>query len=147
MGRWMTVVVAAGLALAAALGGRAQGEPGTADLATAVAGLETRVAAIEARLASGPLGTPVPGGRAFAGKGDVVSAPFPLRAGLVVVRLDATGEGEVAATLYDRAGERLAFGTKELPYAGTLADRVPADGDYLLAVESDGAWRVTLDQP
>ena len=150
MTRGATVAFAAGLValLVAVVGAGAQGEPGEADLAAAVADLRTRVAGVEERLAERRLGTPVPGdGWRFEGEGDVVSEPFGLREGLLIARIEATGEGEVAATVFDRAGERLPFGTKELPYAGTLAERVPAAGDYVLAVESDGAWRVTLEQP
>ena len=149
MTRGTTVAFAAGLValLVAAVGAGAQGEPGEPDLAAAVADLRTRVAGIEERLAGRPIGTPVPSGLRFAGEGDVVSEPFGLREGLLIARIEATGEGEVAATLFDRAGERLAFGAKELPYTGTLAERVPADGDYVLAVESDGVWSVTLEQP
>lgn len=111
-----------------------------------LARLEARLSAVERRLAGRPLGTPVVAGLRFEGAGDVVSEPFPLREGLVVVRIEAQGEGEVAATLYDGRGTAMPFGTKEMPYAGSLADGVSDDGDYVLAVRSEGTWSVVLEQ-
>lgn len=144
MPRWALGVLVVGMiAIGGAANGRAQGEP---DLAAEVAALRTRVAALERRVATRAVGTAVPEGVRFAGRGDVVSEPFPLREGLVVVRLEAQGEGEVAATLYDARGKALPFGTKKLPYAGSLADGIPGNDDYVLAVRSEGTWSVVLEQ-
>ncbi len=68
-----------------------------------------RVAGIEERLGGGQLGTPVPTGLRIAGEGEVVSEPFGLREGLLIARIEATGDGDLAATLFDRAEGRLAF--------------------------------------
>jgi hypothetical protein len=131
------------VALLAVAGGRAQTEP---DLAAQVADLRTRVAVLESRLGTRPLATVTPDVLHFDGEGDAVSAPVPLREGLIVAHLEGRGDGELAVTLYDAAGGRVAFGARPLPYSGTLADRVPASGPYVVAVESGGAWRVVLEQ-
>lgn len=143
--RWALGVIALVLIVVGggAVGGRAQER---SDPAVALADLDARLAAVERRLAGRPLGTPVVEGLRFEGAGDVVSEPFPLREGLLIARIEAQGEGEVAATLYDGRGKATPFGTKELPYAGSLADGVPADGDYVLAVRSEGTWSVVLEQ-
>lgn len=144
--RWgLGGLVLAAIVVGGAANGRAQVEP-TPDLAAEVADLRTRLVAVERQLAARPIGTAVPEGVRFAGQGDVVSEPFPLREGLVIARIEAQGEGDVAATLYDGRGKAVPFGTKELPYAGSLADGVPAAGDYVLAVRSEGTWSVVLEQ-
>ena len=132
-----------GVALILAGGGRAQGQP---DPAAAVADLQTRVAALEARLGVRSVGTAVPEGLRFQGEGDVVSERFGLRAGLLVARVVGRGAGDLQVALYTAGGERIPFDAKELPYEGTLAESVPETGDYVLAVESEGSWSVTIEQ-
>lgn len=144
MVRWaFGALVLVMVAIWGTVGGRAQD---ASDPAVALAELEARLSAVERRLAGRPLGTPVSEGMRFEGAGDVVSESFALREGLVVVRIEAQGEGAVAATLYDGRGKAMPFGTKELPYAGSLADAIPEGGDYVLAVRSEGTWSVVLEQ-
>ena len=132
-----------GVALVLAGGGRAQGQPAPT---AAVADLQTRVAGLEARLGARLVGTAVPEGVRFQGEGDVVSERFGLRAGLLVARVVGRGAGDLQVALFTAGGERIPFGAKELPYEGTLAESVPETGDYVLAVESEGSWSVTIEQ-
>lgn len=147
MRRWaLGGLVVATIVVGGVGSGLAQEESAAPTLAAEIADLRTRLAAVERQLSARPVGAAVPAGVRFAGRGDVVSEPFPLREGLLIARIEAQGEGEIAATLYDGGGKAIPFGTKELPYAGSLADGIPAAGDYVLAVRGEGTWSLVLEQ-
>lgn len=142
MSRWMLGV--AGIAVAVM--GAWQGD----DLAEAIAGLDVRVTAIEERLATRPIGT-VEAGSAlrFDGEGDVVSEPFPLDQGLLLVTMEAPDDsfGLIVGLVDPETGEEENVVIATPPYSGTRNVRIAEAGERLLSVTSDGAWTVVLEQP
>jgi hypothetical protein len=101
-----------------------------------------------------PGGTPVAGyqpsanAKTFTGSGHRVSQPIALKAGLLVMQIDATGQGVISTSLLRYPSGELGFGPTldGLPSAGSYADHVDA-GNYVLTVESGGSWVITIDQP
>jgi hypothetical protein len=85
----------------------------------------------------------------FAGRGYQVSHPVSVRPVLVFVTVAAPGGTHLHVTLRnyptgDWLGVDLA---QDGPVTGTLAQTVPTAGQYVVAVEADGDWTITLGQP
>ncbi len=97
-----------------------------------------------------PAPAPMPGAsQQFSGHGIQATAMFHLNAGLVVFHSTHTnGTSNFIVHLKDKDGQDVLFITNAIgEYNGRFADNVPASGDYLLSVDADGDWTVTIDQP
>lgn len=131
-----------------------------------IAALETRVAVLETSVfgATPVAATPVAGsadvpvaidnGRiAISGvPGQVISESFMLTDGNWFYRVDATGTGRIRVELVQVGGtntQGLVFGD-DLPYQASDSFTIYASlgyaGEYVLNVESEGPWSVTLSQ-
>lgn len=126
----------AGIAVAAL--GLWQGD----DLAATVAGLDARIGAIEIRLVARLVGEHVPQGLAFAGTDATVSEPFDLKAGGVMVAVDAPtrlGRVELVPAPGNESTLPVYVFQGAWPHVGTSAHAVPSAGRYVLTVDVVGA--------
>lgn len=121
------------------------------DLAATVADLNGRVAAIEERLETRPVRTVEAKGVLIEGVGDAVSEPIPLVAGTTLFTLTTDGTGRTAVDLLAAPGEEgvasyRSIDARDGSGTGTTAAPLPATGSYVVAVTSDGAWSVVVEQ-
>lgn len=141
MSRWMLGV--AGIAVAVM--GAWQGD----DLAAVVAGLDARVTAVEDRLAGRTVGEHVPQGLTFSGTDATVSEPFDLKAGGVIVAVDAPAKAnrvELVPAPGNESTLPVYIFQGAWPYVGTSAHTVTSAGRYVLTVDAVGAWSVVIEQ-
>lgn len=139
------------LLLALLLGGMAFVAPVAAQGELTLESLDARLTAIETRLASRPIGTVEAEGFSLSGEGgDVVSEPFALPEGAVIITAEMTGPGYQMMNLMPAPGSA-GLGSELIvngpgPYQGTTAASVLKPGDFMLEVKSDGPWSATIGQ-
>ena len=109
----------------------------------------TATAKATATPAPKPTATPVPAGPApiaFSGTGPQ-TPHFTVTSGLAVISANCACSGNFSVELDDGTGQ-----TKDIPinvignYAGSVGEGLSA-GDYILKVDADAAWNITITQP
>lgn len=81
----------------------------------------------------------------FSGTGPQSTAMFSLNAGLVQAAYTHNGNSNFAITLLDGQGNQMELIVNEIgPIQGSKAFGVEQPGQYILSVEADGAWTVSL---
>jgi hypothetical protein len=82
-----------------------------------------------------------------------VTEPFALDAGTVVVHVTAEGNGPLVVLVWDAPGTGKGADAppgdvvrRYGPYDGSIANRVLSTGEYIVSVEHDGPWSVTIEQ-
>ncbi len=94
-----------------------------------------------------PEPTPEPEPIALSGVGQQATEAFELKPGLVVAALGHQGQGYFSVTLLDGNGQMAdLFGNGVGPFDGSAAYGA-VGGTYLLDVQADGPWTVTIRQP
>lgn len=102
--------------------------------------------------AQGVCATPAADGALrFEGEGDDVTEPFALKDGTAIFTLSAQGEGFINVQLIGAPGttdlqEAYLALVEDVPYSGRAAENIYMPGSYVLAVEADGPWVVTIEQ-
>ena len=89
------------------------------------------------------------GEQTVSGQSTKVSDPVTLKKGLAVFRMVHTnGDRNFIVHLVDMTGKDIEFLANEIgPVDMSAAGEVPADGQYLIEVDADGSWTVTITQP
>jgi hypothetical protein len=83
----------------------------------------------------------------LSGTGQQATEAFELEAGLVIATLSHQGQGHFGVTLLDETGQMAdLFANAIGPFDGSTAYGA-AGGTYLLDVQADGPWTVTIEQP
>lgn len=96
-----------------------------------------------------PKPPPEPDPIELSGTGSQATDFFELEQGLMVVDMAHQGQSNFVVTLLNEQGQEVAFalgnaiGTVEV----SNATRIPKTGRYILDVESDGPWQITVRQP
>ena len=81
------------------------------------------------------------------GRGQQATDLFQLREGLARFRMEHAGRNNFAIWLFDSNGVRLDLMVNVIgPFTGSRAVNIPRTGDYLLDIDADGDWRVTVEQ-
>jgi hypothetical protein len=83
----------------------------------------------------------------FSGRGSSSTGFFPLDAGLLITRATHDGQRNFFVDLVKSTGETDFLVIETGVFNGQTADRVRETGSYLLSVQADGNWTVTLEQP
>jgi hypothetical protein len=84
----------------------------------------------------------------FRGEGHEVTKLFPLDPGLYVFHLAHNGERNFAVWLFSESGSRIALLANEIgAFDGSKAVHVERRGNYLLDINADGGWAVTVETP
>jgi hypothetical protein len=82
------------------------------------------------------------------GRGQQVSARFSLDSGLSIFRLRHGGNRNFIVHLLDQNGAIVEFLTNEIgAFDGSRAAGIQFAGTYVLEVQADGDWSVTIEQP
>jgi hypothetical protein len=100
---------------------------------------------VEQPLASSAQGAPT---QPFTGRGPNVTPLFTLRPGLATFQVRNQGSGYFGVLLLDSQGKTvdLIANSTDTNFSGSKAVRIPAAGAYLLAVDSDGDWSISVSQ-
>ncbi len=81
------------------------------------------------------------------GQGQQASSFFNLRSGLAIFRMTHAGEHNFAIWLLDDHGKKIDLLVNELgSFAGSKAIGIEKAGRYLLNVQADGKWTVSIEQ-
>ena len=83
------------------------------------------------------------------GSGQQATSKFTLKKGLSIFKIKHTGGNRnFTAYLVDGSGEELNLLANEIGSANvSKATNIRSDGDYLLNVNADGNWEITIEQP
>ncbi len=112
------------------------------------AGACTLALALGAALVAAPLAAGRAAAQDFAGNGPAETRPIPLPAGAVPFEVRHEGSGHYRFQLVDAGGrlvQQLLDGSGMAEGSGEL--RVPAAGDYRIAVTGSGPWAIHLHPP
>ncbi len=83
----------------------------------------------------------------FSGHGNEATQPFRLDSGLIRCSYTHDGESNFIVYLLDSQGDAVALLANEIGACeGSSADSIRNAGDYLLSVDGDGNWTITLTQ-
>jgi hypothetical protein len=84
----------------------------------------------------------------FTGHGPNVTPLFTLKAGLATFQVRNQGGGYFGVSVLDSQGKTvdLIANSTDVNFTGSKAIRIPAVGAYLVAVDSDGDWTVSVSQ-
>lgn len=84
----------------------------------------------------------------FTGRGKQVSPLFSLTQGLVIFRMTHNGSSNFIIVLLDDHGDWVELLVNEIgSFDGAKAVGVESTGTYLLDIQADGDWTVTIEQP
>ncbi len=82
------------------------------------------------------------------GKGRQASEKFNLDAGLGIFDVDYDGDSNLIIKLLDRNGNQIDTLFNQIgTFKGNRGFTIPADGEYLLDVASNGNWSISISQP
>jgi len=85
----------------------------------------------------------------FSGAGQTATDKFDLTAGLATIKLTHDGTGNFAVRLLDADGNATRDGyfvNVIGAFNGSKALQVPSDGKYILDIQANGNWTVTIQQ-
>ncbi|MCK4222094.1 MAG: PKD domain-containing protein, partial [Dehalococcoidia bacterium] len=89
-----------------------------------------------------------PGPVTFTGHGQHISPLFTLSRGLATFHMEHTGSSNFIILLRDDQGNWVELLVNEIgSFDGTKAIGIESTGSYLLDIQADGDWTVTIDQP
>jgi hypothetical protein len=92
--------------------------------------------------------SPSPAPQTFQGHGKSVSPKFSLQQGLSVFRVTHNGKANFAIWLMDDQGSRIDLLVNTIgSYDARKAEGITKAGTYIMDVEADGNWTVTVEQP
>jgi len=95
-----------------------------------------------------PAPTPTPEPQRFAGHGQQVSPKFVLSTGLAVFRMTHDGGSNFAIVLLDDKGNYVELLVNEIGgFDGAKAVGIEQTGTYLLDIQADGNWIISVEQP
>lgn len=84
----------------------------------------------------------------FSGHGNTTTGFFFLSTGLVTATYTHNGSSNFIVHAIDSSGQDTLFLANEIGVAsGTRSDRARFSTNYLLTIQADGDWTITLDQP
>ncbi len=84
----------------------------------------------------------------FTGKGHEASNLFSLSPGLYIFRLEHTGERNFIVDLVDERGRPIENLVNEIgPFSGSKAIQIQRAGKYLLNIDADGDWSISVSSP
>lgn len=79
------------------------------------------------------------------GKGAQVSSPIALKHGLAIFKLTHDGQRNFAVMLLNADGDLVALMANKIgPFGSSMAMGIPVDGYYVVNVEADGNWTVSV---
>lgn len=112
----------------------------------AMAALLTMTGAVSAQEAVVPVAQPTV---ELAGRGQQVTRKFTLQEGLVQYRVTHNGSSNIVIEIKDGAtGANVETILNEIgPVDATKATRLRKSGTYVLQVQADGDWTISLDEP
>lgn len=91
--------------------------------------------------------TSAPSQQSFSGSSNQATALFPLRIGPARFDMTHTGESNYIVRLLDHQGNEVRLVGNSIGTGDTSkVIRIEADGQYLLNVQADGAWTITVSQ-
>ncbi|MFP6570887.1 MAG: hypothetical protein VB815_10345, partial [Dehalococcoidia bacterium] len=86
--------------------------------------------------------------RTFAGTGDNVTDFIRLSEGMEIISESHVGEGNFVVWLLDEDGDNLKLLANDIGnYEGSTSVRIDSPGSYIITVEADGDWTVTVGRP
>jgi hypothetical protein len=85
----------------------------------------------------------------LSGSNNQTTAPFALKAGLAVFQsVRSATDGYYYIDVYDAGGQQLTtIAAGKIPLDLSRVTNIPADGMYVLQVQSEGGWTVNISQP
>ena len=84
----------------------------------------------------------------FSGHGSTTTAFFHLDAGLIIATYSHTGQHNFIVHAVDSTGQDEVFLVNEIgSVSGSTSDHAEFTGNYLLSIQADGDWTITIDQP
>jgi hypothetical protein len=84
----------------------------------------------------------------LSGSGQQASSKFPLVRGLAIFELSHSGNSNFAIFLLNDKGDQIDLLVNEIgSFNGSKPLGITASGEYLLDVQADGKWTVTITQP
>ncbi|NQE52231.1 hypothetical protein C5S29_01460 [ANME-1 cluster archaeon GoMg3.2] len=95
-----------------------------------------------------PTPTPTPKPIAFSGRGQEATSKFSLEKGLSIFKMTHDGDRNFIAWLFDDEGDRIDLVVSEIgEFDGSKVVGIKKQGDYLLDINADGRWMITIEQP
>ncbi|NAT11144.1 hypothetical protein C4E22_06345 [ANME-1 cluster archaeon AG-394-G06] len=95
-----------------------------------------------------PAPTPTPKPIAFSGRGQEATSKFSLEKGLSIFKMTHDGDRNFIAWLFDDEGDRIDLVVNEIgEFDGSKVVGIKKQGDYLLDINADGRWMITIEQP
>jgi hypothetical protein len=89
-----------------------------------------------------------PAPQSFSGKGKRVSDRFRLEQGLSIFRMKHSGRSNFIMELIDESGRTVELLVNEIgSFDGAKAIGVRTAGTYVIDIDADGNWSVTIEQP
>lgn len=95
-----------------------------------------------------PTPPPSPAPITLSGSSQQATQPFNLQQGLSIFTLHNSGQQNFIVYLLDNQGNQIALLSNAIgDFSGSKAVQIPSAGSYLLNVQSDGSWSITITQP
>jgi hypothetical protein len=95
-----------------------------------------------------PRAAEAPETRSFSGSSQEATELFQLPAGLTTFQMEHQGDANFIVDLLDEEGNSVSMMglVNEIgPFNGSTAERVPEDGVYMLSVQANGPWTITIE--